>query len=67
MGIIYIPSYGNIFMDHFERKYVSPFFTRTFINLFKVHRRNIFIWTESKEQLIRNLNELDKKHYSIKF
>ena len=26
MGIIYIPSYGNIFMDHFERKYLSLHF-----------------------------------------
>ena len=26
-----------------------------------------FIWTGSKEQLIRNLDELDTKHDTIKF
>ena len=25
MGTICAPSYANIFMDHFERKYISPF------------------------------------------
>ena len=39
MGTICAPSYANIFTNHFERKYVSPFSQGLSINSFKVHRR----------------------------
>ena len=54
-------------MDYFERKYISVF-KRTFINLFiYIIGDIVFIWTRSKEQFIRSLDELNTKHDSIKF
>ena len=67
MGTICADSYANIFMDHFERKFIYPF-----INAFSpIHFRFIgdifFIWTVSKTNLEICLNELNAKHASIKF
>ena len=69
MGTI-VP-YANLFVGHFERKYTSR---RAFITLFKVQRYILYterkqrtVYSESKEQLIQNLDELNTKHDSIKF
>ena len=57
----------NIFMDHFERKYVSPFLQGLSLIYLKFIDDMFFIWTGSKEKLIRNLDELNTKQDSIKF
>ena len=67
MGTICAPSYGNIFMDHFERKFIYPFI-KTFSLLYLRFIDDIFfIWTGSKTDLQKVLNELNTKHPSIKF
>ena len=54
-------------MDHFERKYVSPFLQGLSLIYLKFIDDMFFIWTGSKEKLIRNLDELNTKQDSIKF
>ena len=67
MGTICAPSYGNIFMDHFERKFIYPFI-KTFSLIYLRFIDDIFfIWTGSKTDLENFLNELNTKHPSIKF
>ena len=67
MGTICAPSYANTFMDHFERKLIYPFIkTFSLINL-RFIADIFFIWTGSKTDLKKFLNELNTKHASIKF
>ena len=37
IGTICAPSYANIFMDHFEKKYIYTFPSRTFTHLRTIH------------------------------
>ena len=67
MGTICAPSYANIYMDQFERKYISLFLQGLSSTYLRLLDDIFFIWTESKEQLIRNLGELNGKHDPIKF
>ena len=67
MGTICAPSYAHIFMDHFERKFIYPFI-KTFLLIYLRFIDDIFfIWTGSKTNLEKFLNELNTKHPSIKF
>ena len=67
MGTICAPSYANIFMDHFERKFIYPFI-KTFSLIYLRFIDDIFFkWTGSKTDLETFLNELSAKHPSIKF
>ena len=68
MKTIFTPAYGNIFTDHFERKYshISIFrstctksYTRFIDDIF-------FAWIGSEDQLIKFLNVLNTKHISVK-
>ena len=49
MGTICAPSHANIFMDHFERKYISPFLPGLSLIYLKFINDILFIWTGSKE------------------
>ena len=55
MGMICAPSYANIFMDHFEKKYIDPFLEGLSIIYLRFIDDIFFIWTGNKEQLA-NLN-----------
>ena len=66
MGTICSPSYTNIFTDHFERKYISPFLQELSLIYLRFVDNKFFVWTNSKEQLVQNLDELNTKHNSIK-
>ena len=67
METICAPSYAKIFMDHFERKYMSPFLQEFSLIYLRFTDYILFAWTGSKEQLIRYLDELNAQHDSIKF
>ena len=54
-------------MDNFDRKYISPFSQRLSLTYLRFIDDSFFIWTGSKEQLIRNLDELYKTNDSTKF
>lgn len=57
------PSYVNIFKDYLLKNYVYL----SFINLLKIHRWYIFsICTRTTDQLTNCLNDLNKKHSTIK-
>ena len=67
MGAICAPSYANIFMDHFERKLIYPFI-KTFSLIYLRFIDDIFfIWTGSKTDLEKFVNELNTKFTSTKF
>ena len=68
MGTNCATSYANAsgFMDHFERKYISPFLRGHSLTYLRFINDIFFIWTRTKEQLIRNFDELKTKHESIK-
>ena len=67
MGTICAPSHANIFMDHFERKFIHSFI-KTFSLIYLRFIDDIFfIWTGSKTDLEKVLNELNIIHPSIKF
>ena len=67
MGTICAPAYANIFMDHFERKYIYPFLDGLSIGYLRFIDDIFFTWTGSKYQLITFLNDLNTKYNSIKF
>ena len=67
IGTICTPSYANIFMDHFERKYIYPYLEGLSQSYLRFIDDIFFIWTGSKDQLITFLNDLNTKHNSIKF
>ena len=67
MGAICAPSYANIFMYHFERKLIYPFI-KTFSLIYLRFIDDIFfIWTGSKTDLEKFVNELNTKFPSTKF
>ena len=67
MGTISAPSYANIFMDHFERKFIYPFIKTFSLIYLRFIDNMFFIWTGSKTDLEKLLNKLNAKHPSIKF
>ena len=66
-GMICAPSYANIFMDHFEKKYIYPLLQGLSLIYLRFIDDIFFIWTGTKEQLTNCLNNLNKKLNSIKF
>ena len=66
MGFICAPSYSNIFLDHFKRKYIS-LLSQGFSSIYLRFNDKFFIWTGGKEQLLWNMDKLNTKHDSIKF
>ena len=61
MGIIYQPSYLNIFINRFEKNLYPriPIYLRFIDNIFVV-------WTDKKKYVMDFLNETNRKHQSIK-
>ena len=67
MGTICAPSYGNIFMDHFEKKLTYPFIKGFSLIYLRFIDYKFLIWTGKKKDLVKFLNELNTKQKSIKF
>ena len=67
MGTICSPPYVNLFMTQFEEKHIYPYI-KDMTLLYLRYINDIFIiWNGTKEQLITFINELNKKHKTIKF
>ena len=65
MGTICAPSYANILMDHFKRKFILPFI-KTFSLIYLRFIDDIFfIWAGSKRDLEKFLNELNAKQSNL--
>ena len=54
-------------MDNFERKFIYPFIKTLSLIYLTFIDDIFFIWTGSKTDLEKNLNELNREHPSIKF
>ena len=67
MGAICAPSYANIFMDHFKRKLIYPFIKTFSLIYLRFIDYIFFIWTGSKADLEKFVNELNTKFPSTKF
>ena len=67
MGAICTPSYVNIVMAHFERKFIYPFIKAFSLMYLRFIDDIFFIWKGSKIDIEKFLNELNSKHSSIKF
>ena len=67
MGTICAPSCANIFMDHFERKFIYPSIKTFSLIYLRFIDSRFFIWTSSETDLENFLSELNTKHLSIKF
>ena len=52
MGTICKPAYANIFMDHFEKKYIYPFLEGLSLSYVRFIDDIFFIRTGSKDELI---------------
>ena len=67
MGTKCAPSYANLFMGKFEKKYIY----NRIKNKSKLYLRFIddifIIWTASKEGLLNFIQEINQVHQSIKF
>ena len=61
MGMIYALSYANIFMNHFDDKYISPFLQGRSLIYLRFINDIFFIRIGTKEQLTNCLKNLDKK------
>ena len=67
IGTICAPAYANIFMNHFQRKYIYSFLEGFSLSYLRFIEDIFFIWTGSQDQLITFLNDLNTKHISINF
>ena len=67
MGTIRAPGFANIFMSHFERKFIYPFSEGLSLNYLRFINDIFFIWAGSKDQLITFLNDSNTRYKSIKF
>ena len=66
MGTICAPSYANIFMGIFEKKYIYPFIESN-AKLYLRYIDDIFIlWTSTRQEFENFISELNQKHSSIK-
>ena len=65
MGPIFAPACANIFVDHFERKYIYPFLEGLSLSYLRFIDDIFLIWTGSKHQLITFLSDLNTKNNSI--
>ena len=61
------PSYANIFIEHFERKYINPLIEGKSLTYFRYIDDISLIWTGTKNELDQFFKDLNKNHLSIKF
>ena len=67
VGTIYALVYANIFMVQFEAKHIFPYIHGKAL-LFLRYIDDIFmIWNGTNEELILFIDEVNKKHKTIKF
>ena len=67
MGAICAPFYANIFMASFESKFIFPTKKEKVIKFLRFIDHLFMIWTDTEEELLKFINELNQKHKTIKF
>ena len=67
MGTICAPTYANIFMGEFEKKFIYPCI-KSFCNFYCRFIDDIFLlWNGTEEELLSFISKLNKCHPTIKF
>ena len=67
MGTICAPFYANIFMASFESKFIFPTKKEKVRKFLRFIDDLFMIWTDTEEELLKFINELNQKHKTIKF
>ena len=61
------PTYANVFMDHFEWKYIYPLIEGKSLTYFRYIDGIFLNWTGTKDELVQFFKDLNNKHPSMKF
>ena len=67
MGTICAPAYVNIFMAQFEKQHIYPYIKNKSILYLRYIDDIFMIWTGTKQELLIFLENLNRKHKTIKF
>ena len=67
MGTICAPTYTNMFMSEFEERYIYPLIKNKSSSYLRFIGDIFMVWTKSENKLKSIINEINKKHHSIKF
>ena len=67
MGTICAPAYVNIFMAQFEKQRIYPYIKNKSIPYLRYIDDIFMIWTGTKQELLIFLENLNRKHKTIKF
>ena len=67
MGTKCAPTYASLFMGKFEERYIIPMIRDRVLLYIRYIDDLLMIWKDSEEELIKFLEELNKKHPTIKF
>ena len=67
IGTVCVPSYANLFMLQFEEKHIYSCIKDMTLLYFRYIDDLLIIWKGTKEQSITSINELNRKHKTIKF
>ena len=67
MGTICAPACANIFMPEFEGRYIYPLIKNKSSSCLRFIDEVFMVWTKSEKELKSFINEINKKHHSIKF
>ena len=66
MGTICAPAYANTFMASFESKFIYPYIKVKVVTFLRFIDDVFMIWTDTEEELLKFINELNQKHKTIK-
>ena len=67
MGTICAHTYPNVFMSDFEERYIYPLIENKSSSYLRFIDDVFMVWTRSENELTTFINEINKKHHSIKF
>ena len=67
MGTICAHTYPNVFMSDSEERYIYPLIKNKSSGYLRFIDDVFMVWTRSENKLTSFINEINKKHHSIKF
>ena len=67
MGTICAPAYANLFMSEFEERCIYPLIKNESSSYLRFIDDIFMVWNKSENELKSFINEVNKKHHSIKF
>ena len=67
MSTICAPTYANNFMASFEPKFIYLYLKEKFVRFLQFIDDLFMIWTDTEEELLKFISELNQKHKKLKF